>query len=146
VTERIEPQPAQCPEPTPEKHAGGRPSDYEPAYCDGVVAFMGQGYSLTAYAGEIGVCRDTLNEWGRAHAEFSDAVKRGKAARTRKLEETLLAGETGPRVTAHIFALKNAAPEEWKEKVAIVGGEPTDPPVRSELTIRFVDAATPGEA
>ena len=36
-----------------------------------------------------------------------------------RLETTLLEGETGPKVTAHIFALKNAAPEEWREKQEI---------------------------
>lgn len=94
----------------------GRPSLYEERYCEEVVAFMGQGYSLTAFAGEIGVCRDTLVEWQHAHPEFSLAVKRAQAARTKCLETTLLAGETGPKVTSHIFALKNAAPDEWKDK------------------------------
>lgn len=125
-------------EATEEPRKPGRPSDYDPSYCDGVVEFMGQGYSLTAYAGSIGVHRDTLHEWTSAHPEFSDAVKRGKAARTMKLECGLLAGETGPRVTAHIFALKNAAPEEWKEKVAVTGGDDGDAPIKSELTIKFV--------
>lgn len=101
---------------TPERHPGGRPTEYDPAHCEALKDFMGQGYSLTAFAGSIGVCRDTLNEWTRRHPEFSDAVKVGKAKRTMKLEETLLLGETGPKVTAHIFALKNADPEGWKDK------------------------------
>jgi hypothetical protein len=32
------------------------------------------------------------------------------------LEKTLIAGETGPKVTGHIFALKNADPDGWKDK------------------------------
>ena len=116
----------------------GRPSDYATEHCEALVAFMGKGYSLTAFAGSIGVCRDTLNEWGRKHPEFSDAVKRGQAARTMCLETTLLAGETGPKVTGHMFALKNAAPEEWKDKVAHVGGGEGDDPIRQELTVKFV--------
>lgn len=112
----------------------GRPSDYDPAYCEQIVDYMGQGYSLTAFAGHIGHHRETLLNWGREHAEFFDAIKRGKAARTRCLEEGLLSSEVGPRVTARIFALKNAAPEEWKDKVAIVGGGPGDAPVRVDLS------------
>lgn len=81
---------------------------------------MGLGYSLTAFAGTIGVCRDTLHEWTREHPEFSDAVKVAKAKRTFTLETKLLNGEIGPHVTAAIFALKNAAPEEWREKHEIV--------------------------
>ena len=97
----------------------GRPSKYRPEFCEEVVAFMGEGYSLTAFAGKIGVCGDTVRQWQHDHPDFSVAVKKGQAARTMRLETTLIAGETGPKVTAHIFALKNAAPEEWREKQEI---------------------------
>lgn len=95
----------------------GRPSKYSPHYCDEVVSFMGEGYSLTAFAGEIGVARSTINEWINQFPEFSEACKKGQAKRTRHLETGLLNGEIGPAITARIFALKNAAPEEWREKV-----------------------------
>lgn len=103
----------------PEKRPEGRPSKYDPSYCDKIVEFMGLGYSKTAFAGDIGVSRDTVLEWSKEHPEFSGAVKRAEAARTRALELTLIAGETGPKVTAHIFALKNASPEEWRDKQEI---------------------------
>jgi hypothetical protein len=95
----------------------GRPSLYDPKYCDEIVVFMGQGYSKTAFAGSIGVCHDTVVEWARVHPDFSLAVKRGQAARTAGLEKQLLNSIEGPRVTARIFALKNAAPDEWRDKV-----------------------------
>ena len=97
-------------------HPGGRPTKYKPDYCDQVIDFMGDGYSLTAFAGEISVARSTINEWMKAHSEFSEAVKIGQAKRTRKLEQGLLSEEVGPKVTARIFALKNADPEGWKDK------------------------------
>jgi transposase len=100
----------------------GRPSKYEPEFCDQLLECMGQGFSLTAFAGEIGVARSTINEWIAAHPEFSEAVKIGQAKRTRKLEGTLLDGETGAKVTAHIFALKNADPEGWRDKQEIEHG------------------------
>lgn len=95
----------------------GRPSKYDPAYCDQLIEFMGLGFSLTAFAGEISVARSTINEWMGEHPEFSEATKIGQAKRTQRLEGTLLAGESGPKVTAHIFALKNADPEGWRDKV-----------------------------
>lgn len=94
----------------------GRPTKYRDEFCEEVVAFMGEGYSLTAFAGKIGVCGDTVRQWQHDHSGFSAAVKKGQAARTMRLEGTLIAGETGPKVTAHIFALKNAAPDEWRDK------------------------------
>lgn len=94
----------------------GRPSKYRDAYCAEVIACGQEGLSLTAFAGSIGVSRDTVNEWTREHPEFSDAIKVHRAKRTEYLERTLLSSEQGPRVTARIFALKNADPENWKDK------------------------------
>lgn len=94
-------------------HAG-RPTSYQPEFAGLVIQFMSRGYSLTAFAGEIGVSRDTVYEWEKAHAEFSDAIKRARAKRVAALEDRLLigAGDTG----ATIFALKNACPDEWRKE------------------------------
>lgn len=97
----------------------GRPSSYDPAFCDEVESLMRQGFSKTAAAGAIGVSRDTLLEWTKVHEDFSGAVKRGEAARTHKLETDLLLAPDGPNVTSRIFALKNAAPEEWKDRQSV---------------------------
>lgn len=78
---------------------------------------------MTAFAGSIGVCRDTISEWASKHPEFSAAIKRGKAARTQSLECELLDEVLGPRVTARIFALKNAAPDEWRDRHEHVGAD-----------------------
>jgi hypothetical protein len=64
----------------------------------------------------IGVARSTINEWMDAHPEFSEAVKVHAAKRTLCLERGLLSSDQGPKVTARIFALKNADPENWKDK------------------------------
>lgn len=96
--------------------SAGRPTKFNPAYCQEVIAVMGDGLSLTAFAGEIGVARSTINEWMSEYAEFSEAVKIGQGKRTAYLERGLLSEEVGPRITARIFALKNAAPDEWKDK------------------------------
>ena len=94
----------------------GRPSKYDAKLCEKLIAKMREGYSLTAASAFIGIHRDTAHEWGRQHPEFSDAVKMGKALRVLKLEGDLLAAEDSPTVTSRIFALKNADPEEWRDK------------------------------
>lgn len=99
-----------------EKHAGGRPTKYEPRFVEELIAFMGEGYSLTAFAGSIGVARSTINVWMAEHPEFSEATKIGQAARTLSLEKGLLTTDIGPRITARVFALKNADPEGWRDK------------------------------
>lgn len=94
----------------------GRPSKFQEAYCNEVIEIMATGLSLTAFAGEIGVARSTINEWIEAYPQFSESVRVGKAKRTLALERGMLGAENGPAVTARMFALKNADPDEWREK------------------------------
>lgn len=114
----------------------GRPTKYSEAYCNEVIDCMGRGFSLTAFAGEIGVSRECIYEWARVHPEFSDAVNVARAKRLLYLEGRLLDGETGPRVTSHIFALKNACPEEWRDKIQVGGDQ--DNPIRHAIEVNFV--------
>ena len=93
----------------------GRPSEYKTEYCKRVIDYMGQGYSLTAFAGEIGQSRETLYRWMSMHSDFSDAVTRARNARVNGLEKRLLNIKNGGEAAVSIFALKNADPEEWKE-------------------------------
>lgn len=93
----------------------GRPNEYDPAYCDQVLEFMSQGYSLTAFAGSIRKARQTVYRWMREHAAFSDAVTRAQACRVTALETKLLRSRKGAETTAAIFALRNADPTEWKD-------------------------------
>ena len=121
--------------------AMGRPSKYDPRFCDEVEDLMRQGFSKTAAAGAIGVDRDTFLNWAKEHPDFFGAVKRGEAARTHKLETDLLLAPDGPNVTSRIFALKNAAPEEWREKQVIIGaGENGEHVVRYIIRDMIKDA------
>jgi hypothetical protein len=88
----------------------GRPTDYDPKYCDEIIEYFRREPTTTLYkrefykdgtikseipiltaaqlptfekfADEIGVHRDTLNEWTKKHKEFSDAY-----AHAKKLQE-----------------------------------------------------------
>ncbi len=95
----------------------GRPTLYEPEFCAQVVAYMAKGFSLTAFAGHIRVARETIYEWARVHPEFSDAVKVAMGCRVEVLEEGLLdTSMPSPQITARIFALKNASPQDWRDR------------------------------
>jgi hypothetical protein len=100
--------------PKPEGYVFGRPTLYRPEYCQLVVERMGQGFSLTAFAGMIGVSKNAVYEWIRAHADFGDAVSRARPARTLWLEQKLLRSQESTEIAATIFALRNADPEEWR--------------------------------
>jgi hypothetical protein len=62
-----------------EKAGAGRPSLYNPAYCEKVVEWGREGMSLVEIACEIGVVRQTLYDWEQAHPEFLDALTRARA-------------------------------------------------------------------
>jgi hypothetical protein len=95
----------------------GRPTKYEPAYCAGIVEHCATGASITSYAAEIGVCRDTITDWGQAHPEFLAAVKRAKAAAAAWYDAKargIIGGESG-NATLCIFGLKNFAPDDFRD-------------------------------
>ena len=101
----------------------GRPSKYNPSYCDQVVTTMAKGYSLTAFAGKLGVARSTINEWMAQHPEFSEAVSRAKASRLYSWETEALRtarnGGRGGKATMIIFGLKNMGTDEWRDKTEV---------------------------
>ncbi|MEO0498933.1 MAG: hypothetical protein AAF205_00045 [Pseudomonadota bacterium] len=95
----------------------GRPSKYDPAYCDQLEAFCADGLSVTAFAGHIGVSRSTLTNWTDEHPEFLAAVERAKAKRALAWELMLInTVRTGKGGTSAIFGVKNTAPDDWKDK------------------------------
>jgi hypothetical protein len=91
---------------------------------------MGQGLSLTAFAGKIGVDRSTIDNWREQFPEFFLACRKGMTARACYLETGLLERDMpGPAINARRFALVNAAPEEWREKQSVEHSGPNGGPV-----------------
>lgn len=56
----------------------GRPSDYQPEFCDQVIELGKIGYSPAQMAAHFDIARDTLNNWAEAHPEFLAALNRAK--------------------------------------------------------------------
>lgn len=55
-----------------------RPTLYDPSYCDRVVELGKEGKSKAQMAADIGVHRETLDEWAKVHPEFSDSITRAR--------------------------------------------------------------------
>ena len=118
----------------------GRPSKYEPRFCDEVEDFMRQGFSLGAFAGEIGVARSTINEWIESHPDFSEAVSRAKGRRLLHWERAALnvAQKGGGPGTATIivFGLKNMdADGDWRDKQEHEHTGANGGPIRTESAV-----------
>lgn len=113
----------------------GRPSLFQPSFCEDVVAYCGKGWSLSAFAAEIGVARSTLNEWAATHPEFSEALSRAKAAASRWWEgqaRRVAVNGGGPgTATIVTFALRNFGAEDFRDR--------RDPPMN--IGLPAVDSA-----
>ena len=96
----------------------GRPSSYDPGYCDAVVEFGREGLSLTGFAVKLGVSKQTVYNWMDEHPEFMDAIEKARAAAQEWWEAALRTQTmTGKgNATAAIFAMKNQFPDDYRDR------------------------------
>jgi hypothetical protein len=102
----------------------GRPTKYDPAYCEQVIDHMRDGASLTSFAAEIGVSRASINVWMQANPEFLEAVEVAKAKCAAWWESVgrKLAENGGGNATLVVFGLKNMSAHDWCEKHEVQHG------------------------
>jgi hypothetical protein len=104
----------------------GRPTKYDPAYCEQVIAAGEAGLSLRAFAGSLRVARSTINEWIGVHPEFAEAVETYKSvlglAWELKQLKAIEEGSPPGAATLIIFGLKNLVSDEWRDKREVEHG------------------------
>lgn len=97
----------------------GRPSSYDPAYCDKAIELGGTGASVAEIAFEIGVTKQTLFNWCDAHPEFLDAFTRAKLASQVWWERKGREGmeKSSSEFQASVWSRSMAArfPDDWRE-------------------------------
>ncbi len=100
--------------------SAGRPSKYDPIYCEQLVAHMATGASVGSFCAEIDIARSTINVWAAEHPEFSEALSRGKAKAQAWWETNARAlvteGGSSAQSTMIIFGLKNMSGTDWRDK------------------------------
>lgn len=127
----------------PKPRGRGRPTAYDPAYCDRVIAHMRGGQSYESFAGEIGVCVATLYTWEKKHRDFLEAKKVAQAACLNFWEKIGIMGVTGAvKKDAHgnvvidgkkvngtlwIYNMKCRFPKQWREQIEIKTDDKTTP-------------------
>lgn len=120
---------------------GGRPSRYQDDYAEWAEKLAKLGATDADLAAAFEVSEVTVNNWKKAHPEFSLALKRGKAFADAEVADKLYRRATGyshpdthvsnyqglitltpltkhypPDTTAAIFWLKNRRPDLWRDK------------------------------
>jgi hypothetical protein len=118
-----------------------RPSSYDPAYCDAVIAWGEQGKSVTWMAAELDVSKQTLHNWAAEFPEFLDALTRAKAKAQKWWEDAGQAGLAMPGFNGSVYAKSMAArfPEDWRDNKAVELTGANGGPVQNEMVIRFED-------
>jgi hypothetical protein len=113
------------------KHAGGRPSKYDPAYCDKVIKWGKLGKSKTWMLAEIGIVDQTFRNWEAEHSEFLEAMELAMRFSQQWWED---AGQNGmksaDKFSAPIWSRSMSArfPAEWRENSNVnLGGQPGNP-------------------
>ena len=103
------------------KHPGGRPTLWRDEFLELVKSYMAKGFSLSAFAGEIGVSFEAVDHWTRTKPEFLQAVKEAKQARINGLERKALLDKKISTARANIVmrALEVANPNDWNNKLII---------------------------
>jgi hypothetical protein len=87
----------------------GRPSTYDPAYCEQVIALGKQGKSPEQISAAIDVPRSTMQLWGETHPEFLAALTRAKELELDWWENTAQSALFADKFQAAVWSKSMAA-------------------------------------
>ena len=97
----------------------GRPSKYQPEYCQRLIDHMSLGLSFESFAAVVEVNRDTLYHWTKLYREFSDAKDIARSNALLTWEKWGIAGCVGKlpkfNATGWIFNMKNRF--KWTDRL-----------------------------
>ena len=129
---------------TTEKRPVGRPSLYDPKYCEEVVTLGRIGKSVEQIAANLNVSLRTMYSWRDAHEEFLHALDDAKTYEQAWWEEQAAAymveNKESDRLNATLWSRSMAArfPKKYREstKTEITGADGT--PLLSGIQVSFV--------
>lgn len=122
----------------------GRPTKYDPAYCQKVVDLGRKGKSIEQMAGLLNVSKKTLYNWRDAHDDFLHALEEAHDLALMWWEDTaqnnVVEFKEGERVNASLWSRSMAArfPKKYRQEVKqeITGADGAA--LLSGLTVNFV--------
>lgn len=95
----------------------GRPSKYDPSFCDLIMDLGAQGKSKAQMAADLGCSRNTMDNWATQNPEFQRALKDALDLSLAWWETTGQQNMTrsGFNATAFIFQVKNRFREDYRD-------------------------------
>ena len=127
----------------------GRPSLYDPSYCDKVVALGALGKSVEQISSNLGVSCRVMYDWRDRYPEFLRALEEAKEAEQTWWEDQaqayMLENKDGPKLNASIWSRSMAArfPKKYRESVKQeITGE-NGAPLLTAIQVSFVTPNDP---
>ena len=101
----------------------GRPTKYDPTFCDVVIGIGEQGGWLSEMAEACDVHRSTMDEWASVHPEFSEALMRAKQKAQAWFESAGRVGLTADKFNAALWSKQMSARhrDEYTERRELTG-------------------------
>lgn len=129
---------------TAEKRPVGRPSLYDPAYCEKVIELGKLGKSVEQIASHLNLSLRVLYKWRDEYEEFMHALEDAKQYEQAWWEEQahtyMVENKDGPRLNASLWSRSMAArfPKKYRESVKqeITGADGA--PLLSGIQVTFV--------
>ena len=129
---------------TPEKRPVGRPSTYDPAYCEQAIELGKLGKSTEAIGAIIGCGTATLYRWRDEHPEFREALELAKEFELHWWEDIaqvhMIENKESDKINASIWSRSMAArfPKKYRESVKqeITGSDGA--PLLTGIQVSFV--------
>ena len=127
----------------------GRPSLYDPSYCDKVVALGALGKSVEQISSNLGVSCRVMYDWRDRYPEFLRALEEAKEAEQTWWEDQaqayMLEHKDGAKLNASIWSRSMAArfPKKYRESVKQeITGE-NGAPLLTAIQVSFVTPNDP---
>lgn len=124
--------------------AGGRPTDYDPAFCEDVIRLGRQGKSIEQIAYRLCVAVSTMYKWRDQYPEFSEALTIAKESEQAYWEDLaddhIIETRDGPKLNATIWSRSMAArfPKKYREQVKQEITGANDAPLLQGIQVTFV--------
>ena len=124
----------------------GRPTSYDPEFCQLIIDAMSTGLSVEAAAAKIGISARSLFYWQKKHAEFLQAIQEGRMRSQLwwELRAIALAGGEAGNSQIVMLGLRNRSRSAsgWNnESVRLEHSGADGGPVKIEPQNSFVDAS-----
>lgn len=96
----------------------GRPSDYEPEFCETVIEMGREGASRAEMAAELEISHQTWYNWEKKHPEFLEATTRARHLAQGWWEKQGRKGIWSREFNASAYRLQmmNRFPKDWRDK------------------------------